>query len=140
MQSLTGGRVTATGKVTGDLPLMIGRDGNIKVLPGTLKSEGPGMISMSADTIPGDNEQVGIVRQILQDLQYSGLSVALKNDESGRTTILLSFEGNNPSVYEGRPVKLNVNLTGDVLEFIQQNILLLGNPEQFLEQGIDEKK
>jgi hypothetical protein len=139
MQSLTGGRVSATGRVSGVLPLLIGRDGVIQPLQGNLKSVGPGKISMPPDVIPGDNQQVALVRQILEDLRYTGLTVALKNDESGRLGVSMIFEGNNPAVYNGRPVKLNVNLKGDVLEFLQQNILLLTNPEQFLEQEHDEK-
>ncbi len=139
MQSLTGDRISATGKVSGTLPLIIDRTGNFTVLPGNLKSEGAGTISMPPDSIPGNNEQVALVRQILEDLQYTGLSIAIKNDESGRLGILLTFEGNNPNVYEGRAVKLNVNLTGDVLEFIQQNILLMTSPEQLLKHGNNEK-
>ncbi|MGB4107363.1 MAG: YdbH domain-containing protein [Alphaproteobacteria bacterium] len=139
MQSLTGDRVSATGKVSGKLPLLVGRDGQITVLPGSLKSEGAGTISMPPDAIPGNNEQVTLVRQILEDLRYTGLTIAVKNDETGHLGVLMTFEGNNPAVYNGRPVKLNVNLTGDVLEFLQQNILLLTNPEQFLQQGNDEK-
>lgn len=139
MESLTGDRIAATGKVSGSLPLIIARDGKITVLPGNLKSVGPGTISMPPDVIPGNNEQVALVRQILEDLNYTGLSISLKNDETGRLGIMMSFEGNNPDVYNGRPVKLNVNLTGDVIEFIQQNMLLLTNPEQFIEQERDEK-
>lgn len=139
MQSLTGDKVTATGKVSGTLPLIIGRDGKITVLQGDLKSEEPGQISMPADLIPGDNEQIQLVRQILEDLQYTNLSIKVQNDNAGKLGILMTFEGNNPAVYEGKPVKLNVNLTGDVLEFIQQNLLLLTNPEQLLQQGNDEK-
>jgi hypothetical protein len=135
MQSLTGDRVSATGKVSGTLPILIARDGKITVLPGKLKSEEPGTISMPPDVIPGDNEQVSLVRQILEDLQYTDFSITTTNDDAGRLNVLMTFEGNNPAVYEGRPVKLNVNLTGDVLEFIEQNILLLTTPEKLLKQG-----
>jgi hypothetical protein len=135
MQSLTGDRVSATGQVSGKLPLIIGRDGKLTVLPGSFKSNGQGTVSMPADVIPGDNEQVVLVRQILEDLQYTDLSISVRNDQDGHLGVLLTFEGNNPDVYDGKPVKLNVNLTGDVLEFIEQNMMLLNNPEQLLEQG-----
>jgi hypothetical protein len=135
MQSLTGDRVSATGQVSGKLPLIIGRDGKLTVLPGNFKSNGQGTVSMPPDVIPGDNEQVALVRQILGGLQYTDLSISVKNDQDGRLGVLLTFEGNNPDVYDGKPVKLNVNLTGDVLEFIEQNMMLLNNPEQLLEQG-----
>jgi hypothetical protein len=139
MQSLTGKRITATGKVSGTLPVILGRDGSIQVLPGDLKSEGPGTISMPPEAIPGNNEKVSLVRQILEDLRYQGLTIEVANGKDGQLSILMAFEGNNPAVYNGRPVKLNVNLTGDVLEFVQQNILMLTNPEQFLKQGNNEK-
>jgi len=134
MQSLTGDRVSATGTVSGILPLLVGRDGKIKVLEGSLKAEAPGTIAMPPETIPGDNEQVALVRQVLEDLRYSTLSIATNEDESGNLTVLMTLKGNNPKVYEGRAVKLNVNLTGDVLEFIQKNILFLASPETLLKQ------
>ena len=139
MESLTGDRIAATGEVSGALPIVIERSGKITVLPGNLQSVGPGTISMPPEVIPGDNEQVALVRQILEDLKYTGLAIELKNDDTGRLGILMRFEGNNPDVYEGRPVKLNVNLTGDVIEFIQQNVLLLTSPEEFIKQESDDQ-
>jgi hypothetical protein len=138
MQSLTRDRVSATGKVSGTLPLIVSREGKITVLQGTLRSEGPGIISMPADAIPGNDEQVALVRKILEDFQYSNISIALEEGAPGSLGVRMTFEGNNPAVYDGKPVKLNVNLTGDVLEFIQQNVLLLTDPEQFLKQENDE--
>lgn len=140
MQSMTGDRVSATGLVSGVVPVSIGRDGSIKVLEGSLKAEEPGTIAMPPDAIPGDNEQIALVREILENLQYTTLSIETSTDSAGQLAVLMKVEGKNPKVYDGRPVKLNVNLTGDVLEFVQKNILFLTSPETLLNAGQSENE
>lgn len=135
LQTLTGSRVTATGTFSGSVPLVISRDGTYSLGKGGLKADGAGTIQMSGDAIPGNNPQVGLVRDILSNLQYSVLAVSIENSAHNRMTVRLSVEGKNPDIMEGRPVKLNINLTGDILDFVQQNIMLLTNPEKLLEQG-----
>lgn len=139
LQSVTGKRVTATGVVSGTMPLTIGRDGSLTVHKGNLRARGPGRISMPPDALPGENEQVNLVRKILADLQYSSFSIQTSTDAHDKLAILLSLEGRNPKVYDGRAVKLTVNLTGDVLDFIRKNIIFLTDPEQILKQGADDQ-
>lgn len=134
LQTLTGKRVMATGTLSGSIPLIVTRDGGYTLGKGELKADGAGTIQMSADAIPGDNPQVGLVRDILANLQYSLLSASVENAQGKQITVKLSVEGRNPDVMEGRPVKLNINLSGDVLDFIQQNIMLFTNPQKLLEQ------
>ncbi len=138
LQTLTGSRVTATGTFSGSIPLVINRDGTYSLGKGGLKADGAGTIQMSPEAIPGDNQQVALVRDILSNLQYSLLSVNVENSKANQMTVKLSVEGKNPDVLDGRAVKLNINLTGDLLDFVQQNIMLLTNPEKLLEQGAHE--
>ena len=134
LQTLTGKRVTATGTLSGTLPLVVTRDGTYTLGKGALQADGAGTIQMSGDAIPGDNPQVGLVRDILANLQYNLLSASIEEANGREITVKLSVEGRNPDVMEGRPVKLNINLSGDVLDFIQQNIMLFTNPQKLLEQ------
>lgn len=134
MQAMTGKRVTATGAVSGTLPVTIGRDGTITPGKGALAAAEPGTITMPPDAIPGDNPQIALTRDILKHFNYSLLSITTEAGQDGRPAILLTLEGNNPDVQGGRAVKLNVRLTGDVLDFIQQNIMLLSSPEKLLQQ------
>ncbi len=136
MQWLTGNRVSGTGTVSGMLPVVIGRDGKLTILKGDLEADGPGTIVMPPETIPGDNEQVEFVREILKDLHFSVLSISSKKDENGRLIVVMAAEGNNPKVYDGRLVKLNVNLTGDILDFIEKNVMFLRSAETLLQQGV----
>ena len=135
MQTLTGQRVTATGTVSGRIPVVLRPDGSYALGKGTLKSDGKGLIQMPGNVIPGDNEQVQLVRQVLDNLHYSVFSAGVETGGEDGMIVKLSLEGNNPDVYNGRVVKLNVNLTGDVLDFIQQNAMLITNPEKLLKQG-----
>jgi len=135
MEAMTGKRVSATGLVSGDLPLVIGKDGSIALGEGTLRAAGPGVISMPPDIIPGDNEQVAMTREILKNFHYNGLSVALSSNDANGLSLLVALEGNNPDVYEGRPVKLNVRLVGDVLDFVRQNVMFMMDPKTLLKQG-----
>lgn len=135
MQTLTGQRVTATGTVSGRIPVILKPDGSYTLGRGTLKADSKGMIQMPGNVIPGDNEQVQLVREILENLHYSAFSAGVETGGDKGLVVKLSLEGNNPDVYNGRVVKLNVNLTGDVLDFIQQNAMLITNPEKLLKQG-----
>lgn len=135
MQTLTGERVTATGTVSGRMPVILRPDGSYTLGKGTLKADSKGLIQMPPEAIPGDNEQTRLVRDILENLHYSLFSAAVDTSGNEGLVVRLSLEGNNPDVYNGRIVKLNVNLTGDVLDFIQQNAMLITNPEKLLEAG-----
>jgi hypothetical protein len=135
MQDLTGKQATATGMVSGKLPVTLMPDGKILVDEGRLQAEEPGTIALSPDAIPGDNEQVALVRDILKNFHYKLLSIGVSSDKDGKMTVAMGLEGSNPDLYEGKPVKLNVQLTGDVLNLIQQNMLLLTDPKQLLKEG-----
>jgi len=142
METLIGNRITAKGLVSGHITLVIGTDGKITVQEGNLSAEAPGIIVMPPETIPADNQQINLVKEIMQDLHYDILDISAAPDESGELSIKLTVEGKNPKVYNGRPVKLNINLTGNLLDFFEQNLMFLTEPEKFLKgnQNYDKKK
>lgn len=134
MQQMTGKRASATGKISGTLPATIEPDGSIVFYQGTLHAEETGTISMSPEAIPGDNEQVALIREVLADFHYTSLRMQLNSGEGHRLELRLNLEGNNPQVQGGRPVKINVNLTGDVLDLFQKNLLWLSDPQKIMER------
>jgi hypothetical protein len=139
LQQLTGKKATATGVISGMLPMVLKRNGSFEVREGALATEEPGVIQMSPEAIPGDHQQVALVRDILADFHYTKLSILIESGGEKGVSVRLGLEGANPRVQQGRAVKLSVNLTGDVLGFVQQNLLWLTNPKKFLEQGNDAK-
>lgn len=133
LQSLTGNRATGTGVVSGMVPVTLKPDGTFTLNAASLKAESPGKIAMQPDAIPGDNAQVGVVREVMKDFHYSVLSASVDNDAKNKLSFGLTVEGNNPAAYDGRPVKLNVHLSGDVLDFVQQS-LAASDPQKLLKQ------
>ncbi|HVY13169.1 MAG TPA: YdbH domain-containing protein [Alphaproteobacteria bacterium] len=134
MQTLTGKQATGTGAVSGSLPVIIKPDGSMLIQKGSLQAEAPGKITLSPEAIPGDNEQVALVRDILKDINYKLLSIETEGGQGPEATVIMKLEGYNPAVYNGRPVKLNVRLTGDVLNLVQQSIMPLLDPRVLLKQ------
>lgn len=132
MQLLTGSRAKATGVVTGAIPVLVDADGNFTVTGGELKAEKAGTIMLAPDAIPGDNEQVELVRSVLTNFHYIIFSLGLESREDKKLSILLQLSGNNPDVYNGREIRLNVRLNGDLLNLLKQNIMTLTDPKQLL--------
>lgn len=140
LQTLTGKQTTATGGISGTLPVTIEKDGRLVFHQGTLQADEPGIVTLQPEAIPGDNQQVAFVREVMKNLHYTQLSVLVDNDDGHKLSVKLALAGRNPDVLEGRPVKINVHLRGDMLDFVQQNILLLTDPKNLLERGEHETK
>ncbi|MES2984642.1 MAG: YdbH domain-containing protein [Pseudomonadota bacterium] len=138
MQTLLGDRVKATGVVSGVVPITIGADGSLRFKDAALKAQQPGIIALAPETIPGDNAQVALVRELLKNLHYNLLSLELNSGDDRKLGVTLAVEGVNPDVEQGRPIKLKVHLSGDVLDLVKQNLLLMTDPKQFIQQGHDE--
>ncbi len=137
MQQVTGKRASASGTISGTLPVSLAADGTIAFHGGKLYAEGPGHIAVSPDVISGTNERLVLVRDVLKDFRYTSLSIDIESSRERGVELLMRLEGSNPEVQQGRPVKLNVNLKGDVLGFIQQNLLWLTDPRKLMERGIN---
>lgn len=135
MKSLTGTKATGTGLVSGTIPVMISADGKVTLQEGSLQAVEPGVIAIAPETIPGDNAQVTLVRDILKNLHYTVLTIAVDSTDNDKLVIKMAVEGKNPDVSGGRPVRLNVQLNGDVLNLIQQNVMAVSDPTKLLEQS-----
>lgn len=139
MQQATGNRATATGLLSGVLPVTVARDGSFTVQKGNLKTAEVGTIILPPDVIPGEHPQVEVVREILKNFHYTDFSLSVDSKDPKKLSMLLSLKGNNPDVYNGRMVNLNVNLAGDLLDLLQQGLVTITDPRQLLKQGSNEK-
>lgn len=135
MQEFTGQYVQATGTISGSFPIKIGQDGKISVGKGTLSADSPGQISMPPETIPGEGAQMQITRDILQQFDYKLLSLTTEQADRGGLAMNVRIEGNNPKVEAGRPVILNIRLTGDILDFITNSAIVFTSPQTLIQQG-----
>ncbi len=135
LQALGAQGATATGAVSGSIPLTLMPNGKVKVGTGGLNAAEPGIITLPPETIPGENAQVSLVREVMKNLHYTVLGLSLASDSDGNLLVKLGVEGKNPDVENGRPVKLNVQLSGDLLDLLLQNIQLMSDPQTFIEQS-----
>lgn len=127
------GKALATGVVSGKLPVTL--DGNTwRIDAGKLQTLDPGVVKLSPDVLPVTNEQMAMLRDVLADFHYQEFALSLDSGKDEQLSILLQLRGNNPGLYNGREVKMNVNLSGDVLQLIQHSIVPTVSPEQFLKQ------
>ena len=134
MQLATGGKAHASGAVSGTVPMRVDAAGKIRILNSRLATAAPGTLSLAQDAIPGDNAQVALVRDILKDFRYQSFALSLEPAANDKLSMLLQLSGHNPDVYNGKEVKLNVRLNGDLQSLLQQNILSITNPAQLLQQ------
>jgi hypothetical protein len=134
MKLMTRNRASATGVVSGKVPVSIGKDGTLAFDTGNLHAEEAGTITLAPDAIPGDNQQVAVLRNVLANFHYRELSMKLNSGKDEKLSMLLQLSGNNPDVYNGREIRLNVHLTGDLLSLLQQSVLPMTDPKQLLKQ------
>ncbi len=128
LAAATANRATATGVVSGTLPVVINRDGSFILRKGDLKAEEKGKIMLSPDVIPSDTPQVALLRDVLKDFHYAVFAMGIESANDKQLSMLLSLEGNNPDVYNGRVVKLNVHLSGDVIDLVTRSMNIINNP------------
>jgi hypothetical protein len=140
LQQLTNQTASGTGTVSGIIPITLYPNGEFSIANGTLEADTAGTIALAPSAIPGDQPQLVLVRDILQDLHYQHLTLTIASDRARKIALQFALEGNNPAVQAGKPVKLNVNLNGAVLDFIQQNLQILTDPKQLLPTGHHDKK
>lgn len=134
LDAATQHRAQATGTISGSVPVTVRGQAPFTVHNGRLAAEGPGIITLAPDAIPGDNAQLALVREVLGNFHYRQLTMEIDSDKDRKLSLMLRLEGNNPNAYGGKPVKLNVHLTGDVLSFLQQSVMPLADPQQLLKQ------
>ena len=122
----TSNKATATGVVSGTIPLIVNRDGTFILKKGNLQAEKAGIINLSPDILPSEAMQVELLSEALKDFHYTSFNMAIESGNNEQIAMLLSLAGNNPEVYNGREIKLTVHLSGDVLQMVTQTMSILG--------------
>lgn len=135
LKSMLGEKAGGSGFVSGRIPITIEEDGTPVIRNAMLSAGKNGRIQMAEDVLPDGNEQLGMVKGVLSNFHYNTLSIGLGTDQHKKLSARMIVEGRNPHMYNGRPVKLNVQLTGDVLSLLQQSVPTLTDPTQLLKQG-----
>ncbi|MEX0603116.1 MAG: YdbH domain-containing protein [Marinobacter sp.] len=109
--------LSGTGTLTGQVPLVIDRQG-IRVEQGKVTAVEPGgTLSLPADRLRGiaqGNQAMELVASAMENFHYTVLRSTIDYDQDGTLFLGLHLEGNNPDVRDGYPIELNINLEEDV--------------------------
>lgn len=108
--------VEATGRLSGTIPVLLA-DGDIAIEKGRLETQEPGVLRYLPEggtAIAGGDEYMELVVNALANFHYQSLAVDLDRALGGASVVGLHINGANPDVYDGYPIELNVNLSGDL--------------------------
>lgn len=130
--------LSATGILDGTLPTRLQGDA-IFVDNGRLQTRGPGVIRYAPqDAGTVDEQGLQIFFDAVRNFHYERVAVTLDGDSIGDLALGLEIVGNNPDLYGGYPIDLNVNVSGDLADILRQSVRVLSigdEAREFFEDG-----
>ncbi len=115
-------RVQATGRIAGLLPINI-TNRVVSIDDGQVAAQGSGSIKLvDADhwrQMAGDNPALLFAVDALQNLQYQSLTSDVAYNQEGLLLFNVALEGTNPDFHNGVPVKLNVNISSNIMKLLK---------------------
>ncbi|MBC6439976.1 MAG: YdbH domain-containing protein [Rhodospirillales bacterium] len=112
-------------RLTGSIPVVISDD-DVVIKGGRLDADSPGTLHYT----PGDgdmpfaldDENMALVLGAFENFQFTALGVDINREAGGETELGLHIAGANPDLYDGYPIELNVNLTGDLDRIVRDSL------------------
>ena len=105
--------LAASGRLSGELPVLIDRQG-LHLAQGRVTAREPGgRLALPADSVQAlsrASQPTQLVAQALQDFHYSVLTSRIDYNRDGTLLLGLRLEGKSPNIESDRPVILNINL------------------------------
>ena len=112
--------ITATGHISGTLPMGIARSGNVLLYRGTFHTEESGIISIPDDVIPKDAKDRKTLSKTLQKFHYTRIDITVESDEGDNFSVNLSLDGNNYHGSKGKPHEVNLRINSNILNSIDK--------------------
>ena len=114
--------LSATGRLDGRLPVRLSGD-TIGIDNGELVSTEPGVIRyVPEETVGAVEPGVALLLEAIRDFRYETLAMTLNGTTGGETEIGLQISGANPGLYDGYPIALNVNVSGELFDILRQGL------------------
>ncbi len=128
--------VSAEGTLDGTIPVRFDK-GVFSLGEGELKAREGGRLALSGDSLGalgGAGGQAGNVALLLGDFRFQLLNIDFEPAPNDEVVARLRLEGNNPNVYDGKRVNLNVTLKGDVMKSLRSSMELLNAPQEWIKK------
>ena len=113
--------LVATGSLQGTLPLAL-RGGELEIRDGELVAR-DGVLQYrpvaAADAVNGQNPDLRRTLDALRDVRYDVLRIRMNGPLRGTPEIEVYVEGVNPTLEQGTPVQLTLNLDADLADLLR---------------------
>lgn len=132
--------LAGNGTIDGQLPIYFDHD-NFSISAGQLQARAPGVLQFQSDKIKAlgkTNQAMQLVADALEDFHFNLLSSGLSYDQSGKLSLSLRLQGQNPDVEKGRPINLNINLEEDIPALLA-SIQLSNQVSEIIQKRIRER-
>lgn len=111
------------GRMNGRLPVtFVPSEESVAITGGSLTATGPGVIRYgkpgTASLRAGGDSNFALALQALEDFRFNVFDIGLDKEADGRTRLALRLEGHNPSLLDGYPFRLNINLQTDLSQVL----------------------
>lgn len=129
--------LSATGTLSGSIPVRF-ENGKPVIQNGLLKTKGGGVVKYTPQEgsalQKGSSTQTDILLNAMQNFEYEYLTLKVDSIDEDTLNVQLSTKGKNPDLYGGKPIELNVNLTGNLWDIARSGSETLAIPERIEEQ------
>lgn len=135
--------VEGTGTIDGELPLFLGSKG-LKINNGQLAARAPGGVlryqpSALSEAAEDANPAMILVTQALSNYHYDTLHALTQYRENGDLELALTVDGENPDMNDGQSIKLNLNLSDNVLTLLR-SLRADRNITEAIEKALDTQR
>jgi len=112
----------ASGRMSGEIPFRI-VDTGVVIDDGYLESDRAGTIAYRSDSSRGVEGLNNIALEALENFQYENITLHLGYTEDGEYLAKFKLSGNNPDLYDGYPVVLNLNINGQLPGLLRSTLV-----------------
>jgi hypothetical protein len=122
----------ASGSLSGEIPVLL-QDNDLAIEGGRLATKEPGVLRYIPEggaAIGGGDENVEMLVTAVSNFHYQSIVIDLDRALGGASIVGLHISGANPELYDGYPIELNVNLTGDLDRIVRDSLAGWRVPEE----------
>jgi hypothetical protein len=126
--------LAAEGRLSGTLPITWMPGIGLSIRNAELSADGPGTVRYKAgqrdEALRQSGEQVGLMLDALSDFRFTVLDMKLNGAPGAGFRIGLALEGANPNLYDGYPVRFNLDLAGQLDDIIKTGLRTYTLPDR----------
>ena len=120
------GELSATGTLHGTIPVEVSPDGmairNAVLTTGATGGEIRYRPRDAAANLASADENMALVMRALEQFNYDSIRIAIDENAAGELSLRVSLQGSSPKVYDGYPIVLNVNFSGDLADVLRHGL------------------